>query len=100
MHQIANDIILIGGVIGALTAIVGAIVAILKYRDKRKEQERIQKEKNEKQDAAIEGIKSEQTLLCYAVTACLDGLHQQGCNGQVTEALNKMSKYLNLQAHK
>lgn len=100
MHNVANEIILIGSVLGALTAIFGTIAAILKYRDKRKEQERIQKEKNEKQDAAIEGIKSEQTLLCYAITACLDGLHQQGCNGEVTKALNKMSKYLNLQAHK
>ncbi len=100
MHQVANDIILIGGVMGALTAIVGAIAAILKYRDKRKEQERIQQEENEKQDAAIEEIKSEQTLICYAVTACLDGLHQQGCNGEVTKALEKMRKHLNLQAHK
>lgn len=100
MHNVANEIILIGSVLGALTAIFGTIAAILKYRDKRKEQERIQKEKNDKQDTAIEEIKNEQTLLCYAITACLDGLHQQGCNGEVTKALNKMSKYLNLQAHK
>ena len=34
------------------------------------------------------------------VEACLKGLKEQGCNGPVTEAINKIEKHLNLQAHK
>lgn len=28
-----------------------------------------------------------------------DGLHQQSCNGKVTEAIDKISKYINNAAH-
>ena len=31
--------------------------------------------------------------------ACLKGLKEQGCNGPVTEALNKLEKHLNQAAH-
>lgn len=44
-------------------------------------------------------IKKENTLVIYALGACLDGLHQKGCNGKVTEAMNKLSKYINNAAH-
>lgn len=105
--QISNTIITIGSVITALGIILGVPIAAIKARDKRREKERLQQEENKKQNEAINDIKDaisevkeEQTLLCYAVTACLDGLHQQKCNGNVTDALNRMSKYLNTQAHK
>lgn len=44
-------------------------------------------------------INEEQTLLTYGVLACLKGLKEQGCNGPVTEAINKIEKYLNQRAH-
>ena len=44
-------------------------------------------------------IKHEQTLLVYGVLACLKGLREQGCNGPVTEAINRIEKYLNETAH-
>ena len=44
-------------------------------------------------------INAEQTLLTYGVLACLKGLKEQGCNGPVTEAINKIEKYLNQKAH-
>ena len=40
-----------------------------------------------------------QTLLTYGVLACLKGLKEQGCNGPVSEAINKIEKYLNKKAH-
>lgn len=51
------------------------------------------------QDKDIEKIKEEQCLLTYGVLACLKGLQEQGCNGPVTEAANKIEKHLNQQAH-
>lgn len=56
-------------------------------------------ERQQKQDKEIAAIRHEQTLICYGVLACLKGLKEQGCNGPVTEALNKIEKYLNQAAH-
>lgn len=42
---------------------------------------------------------SELQLLTYGVLACLKGLQEKGCNGPVTEAVNKIEKYLNQKAH-
>lgn len=47
----------------------------------------------------MHSINSEQTLLTYGVLACLKGLKEQGCNGPVTDAINKIEKYLNQKAH-
>lgn len=47
----------------------------------------------------MEGINKEQQLLTYGVLACLKGLQEKGCNGPVTEAINKIEKYLNAKAH-
>ena len=51
------------------------------------------------QEQALADIMHEQTLLTYGVLACLKGLQEQGCNGPVTEAVNKIEKYLNKKAH-
>lgn len=48
----------------------------------------------------MRGINEEQTLLTYGVLACLKGLKEQGCNGPVTEAINRIERYLNQKAHK
>lgn len=56
--------------------------------------------KQEKQDKDISQIKDEQTLIVYGTLACLKGLKEQGCNGPVTEAVSKIEKYINQQAHK
>ena len=49
---------------------------------------------------SIKALKEEQTIICYGVLAALKGLSEQGCNGPVTEAINKIEKHLNVQAHK
>lgn len=56
--------------------------------------------KQEKQDKEIQQIKEEDTLICYALSACLDGLMQLGANHTVPNAKDKLDKYLNQQAHK
>lgn len=53
-----------------------------------------------KQDEEIKSIKKEQCLLTYGVLACLKGLKEQGCNGPVTEAINRIEKHINQTAHK
>lgn len=44
-------------------------------------------------------IKKEDALVIYALRACLDGLHQKGCNGRVTEAIEMIDKHINKAAH-
>lgn len=50
-------------------------------------------------DKNLSEIREELTLITYAQLACLKGLKEQGCNGPVTEALNKLEKHLNQAAH-
>jgi hypothetical protein len=51
------------------------------------------------QDKEIQEMKEEQAILTYGILACLKGLKEQGCNGPVTEAINKIEKHLNEKAH-
>ena len=56
--------------------------------------------KQDEQDTEIQAVKEEQQILTYGILACLKGLKEQGCNGPVTEAINKIEKHLNKEAHK
>ena len=84
----ADTIIKLASVLTALGVICGAAVWCVKFVARQKAQ-----------DKAITEIKHEQTLICYGVLACLKGLGEQGCNGPVTEARNKLEKHLNRAAH-
>lgn len=83
-----NTIIEAGKVIGSLGAVAGLFVGIYKFIDRDK-----------RQQSEIAAIKQEQTLICYGILACLKGMKEQGLNGPVTEALDKMEKHLNKAAH-
>ena len=56
--------------------------------------------KQNKQDDDIKAIKEENTLICYGLKACLDGLEQLGANHTVPIAKDKLEKHLNKSAHK
>lgn len=83
-----ETLINIGKVLGALSVIAGLFVAVYKFI-----------ERSKKQQDEIASIKREQTLICYGVLACLKGLKEQGCDGPVTKALDKLEKHLNEGAH-
>jgi hypothetical protein len=76
-------------------AVLAAIIAIFKYYNKVYDLVKHQKD----QDGDIKIIKKEQTLIIYGVLACLKGMHEQGANGPVTEAIDKIEKHINLAAH-
>lgn len=76
-------------------AVIAAIAAIMKYYNKVYDLVKHQKS----QDDDIKAIKREQTMTIYALQACLDGLEQLGANHKVPEAKEKLSKYINQQAH-
>ena len=88
MYVDADTIITAGSVITAVAVILSAVFAAYKWYLKQNEQ-----------DKEIEKMKSEQCLLTYGILACLKGLKEQGCNGPVTEAIDKIEKHVNKQAH-
>lgn len=76
-------------------AVIAAVMAILAYYNKWLRWV----DRQNQQDADIKALKDDQALLTYGVLACLKGLKDQGCNGPVTEAINKIEKHLNKKAH-
>lgn len=74
--------------IGSLAVVGGVLIGVYKF---------IAQDKT--QSATIKAIQKEQTLLCYGILACLKGLAEQGCNGPVHDALDKLEKHLNQSAH-
>ena len=83
-----QEIIMAGSVITAVMGIFAVVFAVYRWYLKQN-----------KQDEEMEKIKSEQCLLTYGILACLKGLKEQGCNGPVTEAIAKIEKHVNKQAH-
>lgn len=79
-----------------VASVLAAVISILKYYNKGYDWVK----KQSAQDEQIKEIKEEQTVLTYGILACLKGLQEQGCNGSVTDAVNRIEKYLNKQAHK
>lgn len=81
-------IVMAASVLTALVVIFSAVFAVYRWYLKQG-----------KQDREIEKMKSEQALLTYGILACLKGLKEQGCDGPVTEAIDKIEKHINKQAH-
>ena len=94
-----QTLITISAVIAAIVAISGYFVKAVRWVDNQHSQDGKLDELREHHDKDIRGIQEEQTLLVYGILACLKGLKEQGCNGPVTEAINKIEKHLNNKAH-
>lgn len=85
----AQTIITIASVITAIGVIGAVALKLLKWVQ----------EQNRQSDE-IKAMKTEQRVIVKAQLACLKGLHEQGCNGPVTEAINMLEEHINAQAHK
>lgn len=84
----AETIITFAAIISAIGAMCGVIFSIYRWYLKQ-----------EKQDIEIKAVKEEQCIIVYGLLACLKGLKEQGCNGPVTEAVDKLEKHINKKAH-
>lgn len=101
--------------IGQIIAVMGGITAILAFiklikgiydknigtpiKDLRKDVDEI-KLTTKRQDEDIKDSKEERLLLMRGVLACLNGLHEQGCNNTVTTTIQEYESYLQKKAHK
>ena len=105
-----QNIITAGSVITAALLLIQRFAKGVRWFDKQEQQstdiEALKRQHNADvqalKDALADDMKSintEQTLLTYGVLACLKGLSEQGCNGPVTKAIDKIEKHLNEKAH-
>lgn len=88
MYITGDAIVQIAAVVSALGVIGGVVVAVAKIiiRDKR-------------QSEIIKAMQEEQTMICYGLRGALQGLIEQGCNGPCKDALQRLDKHLNKEAH-
>jgi hypothetical protein len=93
-------------VIITAAAVLGAGATIMRYYNKaynlvqhQAEQDAKIAELKKQHEADAQAVRAEQTLITYGVLACLKGLREQGCDGAVTDAIDKFEKFLNQAAH-
>ena len=84
----AETLVMLAQVLTALGVIGGVVLWCIKF---------VQRSKRQAEE--LKAIRREQTLICYGLLACLKGLKEQGCNGPVTEAMDRMEQHLNQAAH-
>lgn len=93
------DIIKLAEIIGAVSLILSVIIGGYKLYDKLIDRMDKLERKVNGLEAELTRVKKEDTIVIYALRACLDGLHQKGCNGEVTKAKDMLDDYLNQAAH-
>lgn len=88
MYIDADGLLRCSAIISALGVIGGVVVSVVKMivRDRR-------------QSEIIKAMQEEQKLICYGLRGALQGLVEQGCNGPCRDALEKLDKHLNREAH-
>lgn len=110
MYVDAQTIITAGAVLSALVAFITLGWKLFKWINHQKEQDQeiINIKAQHKKDIDdlkalhtkdTEGIQEEQTVVVYGLLACLKGLAAQGCNGPVSEAIDRIEKHINKKAH-
>ena len=94
-----QSIITASAVLAAIIALVTFFAKGVRWVDKQEQQDSDIKALRATHNSDMDSMKQEQTLIVYGLLACLKGLKEQGCNGPVTEAINKIEKHLNERAH-
>ena len=89
MYIDVQTVITAAALMGAVATLLGGLSAVHSwYRHQNR------------QDVDIQAMKEPMGLLTYGVLACLKGLQELDCNGPVTEAVTKIEKHINQEAHK
>lgn len=94
-----QTLITVSAVLAAIIAIVTVFAKGVRWVDRQKQQDGDIKALRATHVADMDSVKQEQTLIIYGLLACLKGLNAQGCNGPVSEAINKIEEHLNQKAH-
>ena len=99
MEISVDTIITLSKLIGALGVIISVIIAFVRWLGKQEKQSEDIKELKEHHNDDLKNVQEELCVVNYAVLASLDALIQNGYNGKVTEAHDKLQKHINKKAH-
>lgn len=81
--MIEIDLALLSTSLGIASVFIGVVVAVYKIC-----------KRFDRVEASVERSGKLHRVMMEGLYACLDGLHQQGCNGEVTKALHNLHKHL------
>lgn len=99
MYITLNTLITIASAVSAIGILIGILLKVHKwYLGQNQQSVQIEELKNHHEED-VKRIKNENRLICFALSAALDGLQQLGANHTVPVAKNELDKYLNQQAH-
>ena len=99
MYVDADAIIKAAALLGAVSALAAFLYKLFKWIDNQQDQDKKLEELKEQHEEDIKTINGELCLIVYGLFATLDGLKQQGANGNVTDAYNLLEKHVNKAAH-
>lgn len=99
MYVDAQTIITLGSIITAIGVLFGVVFKVHKWFLKQEKQNKEIKELHDLHAQDMKCVNEENALICFALSACLDGLQQLGANHSVPVAKEKLDKYLNNRAH-
>lgn len=99
LDALAKVLSIVSVIIGLITIAVTAIKRRAKEQEKLEDLKKKMDEDQEHTVAVRRSCHEEQTLIICGLLACLKGLKEQGCNGPVTEAINKIERHINIKAH-
>lgn len=94
-----QTLITFAAALAAIVAIASYYNKAFKWVQKQEEQSKDIAELQHQRSTDISRINKENALICFALSACLDGLTQLGANHSVPTAKDKLDKYLNEEAH-
>ena len=100
MENIAESVITISKIIGALGIIIGVFAALFRWLARQEKQSSDIEKLHEMHDADLKSVQEELCIVNYAVLASLDALVQRGYGGNVAEAHVKLQKHINNKAHR
>jgi hypothetical protein len=100
VENLAEYIITVSKIIGALGVILGVIIAAFRWFARQEKQSCDIDRLHEIHDADLKSVQEELCIVNYAVLASLDALMQRGYGGNVAEAHVKLQKHINNKAHR
>ena len=95
-----QTIITAAGVLSGATALIVALAKFIRWVDNQQKQSTDITALETKHNNDMKELKDELQVLCEGMLAALDGLMQNGANGNVTKAHEKLEKHLNSRSHK
>jgi hypothetical protein len=85
--------------ISAIVLLATYLTKIVHWVDKTKQAETDIKELRHDTEDSMTDFRAEQAIIVMGILAALKGLKEQGCNGPVTEAIDKIEAHINRKAH-